>query len=163
MKKLLILTAFALFSTVANAACPDSYTPYGPFCAATFAERFGEWVETPEGTVPANPGVAVVELSPVDIWTSAPVPYTTPGLPFVSAYGDTSNPPFVPDENASQKIAKMEAANERQSGTLTREPSTCRPTRHWRRGCKANNAARLRWLQPMPHSSGSDEQMFGAE
>jgi hypothetical protein len=112
MKKLLILTAFALFSTVANAACPDSYTPYGPFCAATFAERFGEWVETPEGTVPANPGVAVVELPPVDIWTSAPVPYTTPGLPFVSAYGDTSKPPFVPDENASQKIAKMDGTSQ---------------------------------------------------
>jgi hypothetical protein len=110
MKKLLILTAFTLFSTVANAACPDGYTSYGPFCAATFAERFGEWVETPEGTVPANLGVAVVELPPVDIWTSgiAPVPYTTPGLPFVSAYGDTSKPPFGPDESDSQKIAKKD-------------------------------------------------------
>jgi hypothetical protein len=112
MKKLLIFSAFALFSTVANAACPDVYTSYGPFCAATFAERFGEWVETPEGTGFANLGVAVVELPPVDVWTFAPVPYTTPGLPFVSAYGETSKPPFVPDENASQKIAKKDGTSQ---------------------------------------------------
>ena len=105
MKKFLILTAFALLPMVANAACPDDYN--GPFCAATFAEGSGKWVETPEGIVPKNGG-AVLELPPVDVWPSdiAPVPYTTPGSPSVSAYGDTSKPPFVPDENASQKIAK---------------------------------------------------------
>jgi hypothetical protein len=33
MKNFLIVTAFALSSTVANAACPSGYTSYGPFCA----------------------------------------------------------------------------------------------------------------------------------
>ena len=96
MKTVLTLTSFVLFSTVANAACLVGYTPYGPFCAAL-----------------ANPRVvAVVELPPVDTWTLTPVLYTTPGLPFMSAYGDASKPPFVPDETASQKIAKMDGTSQ---------------------------------------------------
>jgi hypothetical protein len=51
---------------------------------------------------PAEAPREVVELPPVDVWaapgTHPPGPYTTPGLPFMSAYGDPTEPPFVPAE-----------------------------------------------------------------
>jgi hypothetical protein len=146
MKKILIVTAFALSSTVANAACPSGYTSHGPFCAvdpsrpadggkpvivlpvkpqdpATFAERFGEWPEltsprsiaegkgTPASTFDEAGFTAayhepVVELPPIEAWTAGTVPVPHTKGPFMEAYGDTTKPPFAPDENATPSIAR---------------------------------------------------------
>ena len=73
MKKLLIVTAFALSSTVANAACPSGYTSHGPFCAFELS-------------------LPVVELPPIDVWTAGIVPVPHTKGPFMEAYGDTTKP-----------------------------------------------------------------------
>ncbi len=74
---------------------------------ATFAERFGEWIVTPAGTIPATLPGSVASLgyptdkfAPVDgdlakLSLVPPVPYDMPSLPFMSAFGDTTKPPFV--------------------------------------------------------------------
>ena len=143
MKKLLIVTAFALSSTVANATCPSDYTSHGPFCAfdpslpadggkpvivlpvkpedpATFAERFGEWPgltsprpvaegkRTPASTdgVFVKAGCGKTARPVCDVWTSGTVLVPHTKGPFMEAYGDTTKPPFAPDENATPSIAK---------------------------------------------------------
>ena len=49
---------------------------------------------------------AVVELPPIDVWTAGTVPVPHTKGPFMAAYGDTTKPPFAPDENATPSIAK---------------------------------------------------------
>ena len=113
--------------------------------SATLAERFGEWIVTPAGTIPATLLGSVASLGyPTDKFTPVdgdlaklslvpPVPHATPGLPFMSAFGDTAKPPFVaadPDKPVASvplpmpRPAAADSTDSADKAALREEPTT---------------------------------------